>query len=71
MFLHNPINGAKVGKNEQFFSKHEKSRFLKFGLLIFIYRKKGNCKLLFTLMKAHHNQKMKELVYPSPNIVHC
>ena len=36
MFPHNPIKGAKVGKNEQFFSKHGKSRFLKFGLLIII-----------------------------------
>ena len=70
MFPHNPIKGAKVGKNEQFFSKHGKSRFLKFGLLIIIERKKGNCKLLFTWMKAH-NEKMKELVYPPANIVHC
>ena len=32
---------------------------------------KGNCKLLFIWMQAHHNEEKKELVYPSPNIVCC
>ena len=30
MVLKNPIKGVKVGKNDQFFSKRAKSRFLKF-----------------------------------------
>ena len=33
--------------------------------------KKGNCKLLFIRMQVHHTEKMKQLVYPPPNIVHC
>ena len=37
----------------------------------FYLEEKGNCKQLFMWMQAHHNQKMKELVYPPPNIVRC
>ena len=36
LFLKYPKQGAKVGKNEQFFSKRAKSWFLKFWLLSFI-----------------------------------
>ena len=36
MFLTNPIKGAKLGRNEQFFSNRAKLWFLKFRLLIFI-----------------------------------
>ena len=42
---------------------------MKFWLFIFIHRKKCNCKLLFIWIQAHHNEKMKQLVYPPPNIV--
>ena len=31
----------------------------------FYLGEKDNCKLLFISMQAHHNEKMKELVYPS------
>ena len=36
VFLKNPKQGAKVGKNEQFFSKRAKSWFLEFWLGNFI-----------------------------------
>ena len=52
MFLKNPKKNAKLSKNEPFFSKGAKSWFLIFWLLIFIQRKKGNCKLL--LYECNH-----------------
>ena len=36
----------------------------------FYLEQKDNCKIFFIWMQAHH-KKMKELVYPSPNIVRC
>ena len=32
----------------------------------FSREEKGSCKLLLTCMQVHHNEKMKELVYPYP-----
>ena len=49
----------------------QKGQMMVFEIFIFIKRKKGNCKLLFALMQAHHTEKLKELVYHPPNIVRC
>ena len=37
----------------------------------FYLEEKGNCKHLFIRMQVHDNEKIKELVYPLPNIVPC
>ena len=34
-----------------------------------LLEEKKTCKLLFIWMQARHNEKLKELVYPPPNIV--
>ena len=37
----------------------------------FYLEEKGNYKVLFIWMQAHHDEKMNELVYPLPKIVCC
>ena len=44
MFLKNPITGAKVGKNEQFFKT---CKIMVFEILAFDFKLTVDCKLLF------------------------